>query len=82
MECLENRSDVVVLWCFSNSTGENILNSLEIYSYFATQGSCIYDVNVRPLFALWTPTSELSEGLAQGPYVAANRNLKISKALL
>ena len=26
---LENRSDVVMFWAFSNSTGESILNSLE-----------------------------------------------------
>ena len=29
MEFFENRSDVVVFWGFSNSTGESILNSLE-----------------------------------------------------
>ena len=29
MECLEDRSDVVVFWGFSNSTGESILSSLE-----------------------------------------------------
>ena len=29
MEFFENRSDVVVYWGFSNSTGESILNSLE-----------------------------------------------------
>ena len=29
MEFVENRSDVVVFWGFSNSTGESILNSLE-----------------------------------------------------
>ena len=29
MEFLENRSDVVMFWGFSNSTGESILNSLE-----------------------------------------------------
>ena len=29
MEYFENRSDVVVFWGFSNSTGESILNSLE-----------------------------------------------------
>ena len=28
-EFLENRSDVVMFWGFSNSTGESILNSLE-----------------------------------------------------
>ena len=26
----ENRSDVVVFWSFSDSTGESILNSLEV----------------------------------------------------
>ena len=29
VEFLENRSDVVMLWGFSNSTGKSILNSLE-----------------------------------------------------
>ena len=29
LEFLENRSDVVMFWGFSNSTGESILNSLE-----------------------------------------------------
>ena len=29
VECFENRSDVVVFKGFSNSTGENNLNSLE-----------------------------------------------------
>ena len=29
MEFFENRSDVVVFWGFSDSTGEIILNSLE-----------------------------------------------------
>ena len=29
MEFFENRSDVVVFWGFSNSTGESILDSLE-----------------------------------------------------
>ena len=29
VEFLENRSDVVMFWSFSNSTGESILNSLE-----------------------------------------------------
>ena len=29
MELFENRSDVVVFWGFSDSTGESILNSLE-----------------------------------------------------
>ena len=29
MEFFENRSDVVVFWGCSNSTGESILNSLE-----------------------------------------------------
>ena len=29
VEFLENRSDVVMFWGFSNSTGERILNSLE-----------------------------------------------------
>ena len=29
MEIFENRSDVVVFWGFSNSTGESILNSME-----------------------------------------------------
>src|SRR6218665_2928587 len=29
VEFFENKSDVVVFWGFSNSTGENILNSLE-----------------------------------------------------
>ena len=29
VEFLENRSDVVMFWGFSNSTGESILNSLE-----------------------------------------------------
>src|SRR6218665_241207 len=29
MEFLEHRSDVVMFWGFSNSTGESILNSLE-----------------------------------------------------
>ena len=29
VECLENRSDLVVFWGFSYSTGESILNSFE-----------------------------------------------------
>ena len=29
VEFFENRSDVVMFWGFSNSTGESILNSLE-----------------------------------------------------
>jgi len=29
VELFENRSDVVVFWGFSDSTGESILNSLE-----------------------------------------------------
>ena len=29
MEIFENRSDVVVFWGFSSSTGEGVLNSLE-----------------------------------------------------
>ena len=29
MEFLENRSDMVMFWGFSNSTGESIPNSLE-----------------------------------------------------
>ena len=29
MEFLENMSDAVMFWGFSNSTGESILNSLE-----------------------------------------------------
>jgi len=33
VECFENRSDVVVFGGFSNSTGESILNSLEVF-YF------------------------------------------------
>ena len=39
MEFLENRSDVVILGGFSDSTGENILNSLEAVN--------LSDVNVQ-----------------------------------
>ena len=36
VECLENRSNVVVFWDFTNSTDVSILNSLEAVYLFVT----------------------------------------------